>query len=682
MRTHPLRWVFPRSALAPDCPKGRLQEDFLALPWRSACVGTLGNPCRNPVKSKRLPGLSWSAETYIAAFSALGILLHLIARYGYHANASVYDPPLVVVLLIGGAPLLFDLLRGMIRGEFGADLLAGVSIGASVALREYLAGSIIVLMLSGGTALEEHAMRRASAVLAALAKRMPSLAHKIGEVGIADIRLEAVAVSDRLVVFPHEICPVDGTVLDGRSTMDESYLTGEPFSIAKVPGSEVLSGAINGDTALTISVNHLPVDSRYAKIMRVMQAAEANRPRMRRIADRLGAWYTVFGLSAAALGWLIGHDPTRFLAVLVIATPCPLLLAIPVAVIGAISVAASHAIIVKNPAMLERIGSCRTVIFDKTGTLTYGKPTLTEILCPPGMRRECALKLAASLEQYSKHPLSRAVLDAARREGVDLAQVAEISEQPGQGLCGRIGDLTVKLTGRKAVLAQDGPAASQLPPGAAGLECVLLVNGEYTATFRFHDAPRPESRPFVGHLAPHHHVNKVMLVSGDREEEVRYLAREVGIGEVLSGRSPEDKVAIVRAEAAKAPTLFLGDGINDAPAMQAATVGVAFGQNSDVTAEAADAVVLETSLGKVDELIHIGRRMRSIALQSAVGGMVLSTIGMGFAAAGYLPPVAGAIAQEVIDAAAILNALRVALPAAYRDFDTATSPSAGATPLY
>jgi heavy metal translocating P-type ATPase len=565
-------------------------------------------------------------------------------------------------LLVGGAPLLFDLLKRAAHREFGSDVLAGLSITTSVVLGEYLAGSIIVLMLSGGTALEHYVTRRASAVLGALAKRMPRNAHRLTETRIDEISLDQVSPADRLVVFPHEICPVDGTVVEGRSTMDESYLTGEPFLIAKVPGSGVLSGAVNGESALTVCVTNLPVDSRYAKIMRVMQEAEANRPQMRRIADRLGGWYTVLGVSVAALGWAIGHDPRRFLAVLVIATPCPLLLAIPVAIIGAISTAASRAIIIKNPAMLERIGSCRTVIFDKTGTLTYGKPSLTEILCAPNISRHRALGLAASLEQYSKHPLAASVLEAARGEGIELDQPSEISEKPGQGLSGSIDATFIQITGRKSILELCGSEASLLPPVAAGMECILLIDGRYAATFRFHDAPRRESRFFIHHLAPKHQVNKVMLVSGDREAEVRYLAEEVGISEVLFGQSPEEKVEIVREEAKKGPTLFLGDGINDAPAMQAATVGVAFGQNSDITAEAADAVVLETSLAKVDELIHIGRRMRAIALQSAVGGMALSMIGMLIAAAGHLPSVAGAISQEVIDVIAVLNALRVTLP--------------------
>jgi heavy metal translocating P-type ATPase len=394
-----------------------------------------------------------------------------------------------------------------------------------------------------------------------------------------------------------------------------------------------------------------------------MQMAEANRPQMRRIADRLGSWYTLLALAVAAVGWILGADPTRFLAVLVIATPCPLLLAIPIAIIGAVSVAASRGIIIKDPGMLERIDTCRTLIFDKTGTLTYGRPALTDVICVPGHSRKSILQMAASLEQYSKHPLALTISRAAQQEQISLAPVSEIGEKPGEGLKGTIDGHQVLITGRKKVLTMDDASASRLPPPAAGMECILLVDGHYAATLQFRDTPRQESRSFITHLGPRHHVNRVLLLSGDREAEVRYLAGEVGISEILASQSPEEKVAVVTAESKLAKTMFVGDGINDAPAMQAATVGVAFGQNSDITAEAADAVVLETSLSKVDELIHIGRRMRRIALQSAVGGMAVSMIGMGFAAAGYLPPVAGAVMQEVIDVAAVLNALRVVFPA-------------------
>jgi heavy metal translocating P-type ATPase len=598
---------------------------------------------------RRLP-----KETWIALASLLGIAIYLVARFALHARFSEWA---LIAVLIAGVPLLFDLLKKLAAFEVGSDALAGISIITSAILGEYLAGAIIVLMLSGGTALELYATRRASAVLSALAKRVPSSAHRLTDAGIVDVVMADVRIDDRLVVLPHEICPVDGAVVEGRGTMDESYLTGEPFQIAKAPGSEVLSGAINGEAAMTIVVTKLPIDSRYAKIVQVMEQAEAQRPRLRRIADRLGGWYTLLALAIAVAGWIIGGEPRRFLAVLVIATPCPLLLAIPVAIIGAISLAATRGIIIKNPAMLEQIDRCRTIIFDKTGTLTYGKPSLTDVLCATGVTRELALRLAVSLEQYSRHPLATSILEAARAEGVAAADVTDISERPGEGLRGHVGGDIVEITGRKNVAPR---IASQLPPAAAGMECIVLRNGDYAATLRFQDVPREESRSFVHHLLPHHQVGRVMLLSGDRDAEVQHLAGLVGIENVKSGASPEEKLAIVRAEAAKGPTLFLGDGINDAPAMEAATVGVAFGHNSDITAEAADAVILDPSLASVDELIHIGRRMRRIALQSAVGGMALSMIGMLAAAAGLLAPVPGAIAQEVIDVLAVLNALRVA----------------------
>jgi heavy metal translocating P-type ATPase len=392
--------------------------------------------------------------------------------------------------------------------------------------------------------------------------------------------------------------------------------------------------------------------------MQVMQDAEQRRPRIRRLGDKLGAWYTPLALSLAGVAWAATGESHRFLAVLVVATPCPLLISIPVAVIGAISLAARRGIIIKNPAALEQIDRCRTLIFDKTGTLTYGKPSLSEILCAPGFAKDEVLRVTASLEHYSKHPLSRAILEAAQNANLPVELVSEISERPGEGLKGTVGQHSIWITNRKKVVERQ----LALPPVAPGLECLLFIDDVYAATFRFHDMPRRESRTFIKHLSPRHAVNHVLIVSGDRDQEVRHLAEQVGITELYSAKSPEDKVAIVRKEAARAPTLFLGDGINDAPAMQAATVGVAFGVQSDITSEAADAVILETSLGRVDELMHIARRMRHIALQSAIGGMALSILGMFAAAFGYLPPIGGAITQEIIDLAAVLNAVRVALP--------------------
>src|SRR5690349_8703 len=362
----------------------------------------------------------WTNPNNIAMFTAGGILLHLVLKYLLHFPPMAWLAPLIAVLILGGLPLLVALTRKLLAREFGSDHLAGISIVTSTILGEYLVATIVILMLSGGTALEQFASRRASSVLDALARRMPQLAHRKTANSLSDVQLKDIAVADMLVIFPHEICPVDGVVVEGHGKMNEAYLTGEPFEIAKTPGSEVLSGSINGDSALHIRAEKLAVDSRYARIMRVMQDAEQRRPRIRRLGDTLGAWYTPVALLLAVVAWVVTGESHRFLAVLVVATPCPLLISIPVAVIGAISLAARRGIIIKNPAVLEQIDRCHTLIFDKTGTLTYGKPSLSEILCAPGFGKDEVLRMTASLEHYSKHPLSQAILEAAQNANLPV----------------------------------------------------------------------------------------------------------------------------------------------------------------------------------------------------------------------------------------------------------------------
>lgn len=600
--------------------------------------------------------------TIIAAFAVAAIVVHLVLRFGFRTRSGADPIPLLATLALGGIPLLYELLRKLWKRQFGSDLLGGISIITSVLLGEYLAGSIIVLMLAGGEALESYALRSASSVLAALAQRVPSIAHRRRDSEIADVALTDIAVSDTLVIYPHDICPVDGVVIEGHGVMDESYLTGEPFTMTKTSGSTVISGAINGESALTIRATLRAADSRYAKIMEVMRESEEKRPRLRRLGDRLGAIYTPVALALALFAWAISGEAVRFLAVLVIATPCPLLIGIPIAIIGSISLCARRAIIVKSPVVLEQIAECRTAIFDKTGTLTYGEPKLTEELIARGFMQTEVLTLVASLERYSKHPLARAILAAAKEDEIQLPEATEVSEQPGQGLRGIVSGHHLQITSRSQLLAQDVAGADQIPPAVGGLECVVVIDHRYAAALRFRDAPRLDSRSFVRHLGPKHQFTRVMLVSGDRESEVRYLAEQVGITEIHGQQSPEEKLVIVRQETAAAKTFYVGDGINDAPAMMAATVGMALGQNSDVTTAAAGVVIMDNSLRKVDEFLHISRRMRVIALQSAVGGMALSVLGMVFAATGHLTPVAGAISQEIIDVLAVLNALRAALP--------------------
>jgi heavy metal translocating P-type ATPase len=615
----------------------------------------------------------WSS-VLIAGLALLCLALSLVFRYaigsGGAADAFRADVPLLFALVVGGVPLIWRLAQQAWRGEWGSDLLAGISIVTAVLQQEYLAGTLVVLMLSGGQALEAMSMLRASSVLQALAKRMPQVAHRKTENGHEDAPLGTIQPGDVLVVFPHEVCPVDGVVLEGMGSMDESYLTGEPYQMPKLPGASVLSGAVNGSSALSIRAEKPASDSRYARIMGVMRDAEQHRPRMRRLADLLGAWYTPLALLIAILAWGLSGDAKRFLAVLVVATPCPLLIAIPVAVIGGISLCAKRGIIVKDPSALESIDQCRIAIFDKTGTLTYGKPILAECVLLGGtsLKEDEVLKLIAAVEQFSKHPLASAVQQAARQRGLALPIATAVSEPPGAGLQGQVQGRAVEVTGRGKLTAAGRVRAGELPPAETGLECIALVDGQLAALLRFRDEPRRDGRAFLSHL-PRHHFERVMLVTGDRAAEAKHLAAIMGIREVYADQTPEQKLNLVRAETTRAKTLYMGDGINDAPALAAATVGVAFGQG-DVTSEAARVVVMESSLRKVDELFHIGHRMRIIALQSAIGGMAMSLCGMLLAAGGLLSPVAGAISQEVIDVLAVLNALRAAkMPAKLVDLD-------------
>ena len=331
----------------------------------------------------------------------------------------------------------------------------------------------------------------------------------------------------------------------------------------------------------------------------------------------------------------------------------------------------------KNPVVLETIATCRTAIFDKTGTLTYGRPRLTDQIVVPGTDAAHVLGLVASVERYSKHPLAHAIVASAAAAALPLQEVTEISEPPGQGMRGTVGGHTVRITSRGALAKTPVQGADQISAHSGGLECFVMIDDRYAATYRFRDEPRVEGASFIKHLNPRHHFKRLLIVSGDRESEVRYLAERIGISDVYAQKTPEEKVTIVRAETLKARTLYVGDGINDAPALMSATVGVAIGQHSDITTESAGVVIMDSSLEKVDEFMHISRRMRRIALQSAIGGMALSVIGMALASGGLLSPVAGALSQEIIDVLAIFNALRAAIrPKELSDF----GPVTGAAP--
>jgi heavy metal translocating P-type ATPase len=610
------------------------------------------------LNQKSLPPITAKSrwQLIVVGISLIALVLSLIFKITSIASPNL---PLLIAIILGGIPSTIQILTKLLKGNLGADSLAVIALITAFILNQYLAGVIIILMLASGQALEVYAMRKASSVLLALSERMPTFVHRRTHGDIKDIPLVDIHIDDEIVVYPHETCPVDGIVIEGRGSMDESYLTGEPYQISKAPGTAVLSGAINGETVFIIRTQQLPSDSRYASIVAVLQEAEQKRPTLRRIGDQIGAIFAPIALVLALAAWYFTGESIRFLAVLVIATPCPLLIAIPITLISAISIAARQAIIIKDPTVLEKLPTCRTAIFDKTGTLTYAKPVLTKILTSENVDPNFILQNVASLERYSKHPLSGAILQAAEKNKLTLLNANSVSEQPGKGLSGVINGNNISVTHRKKLMESHPEFIDQLPPTATGLECIILLNDKYAATIFFRDIPREESKSFISHLGHIHQFNKIMLVSGDRESEVNYLGKLLNLTEIYASQTPQQKLSIVRSEMKEAATLFMGDGINDAPALTAATVGIAFGQYSNVTAAAAGAVIMESTLQKVDELIHISLATHKIVLQSAIGGMFLSLIGMGFAAAGFITPVAGAILQEIIDIAAIINALQL-----------------------
>ena len=595
----------------------------------------------------------WQLILSIASVASL--IIHYFAKFVLKIEE---DYSLILVLLIGGIPLLIQIFLKIIKGNLGADLIAFMALILAIYLHENVAGVLIILMLASSQALEEFASHRASFVLEALAQRMPTIAHLKSENNFLDTEISKIKIDDLVAVFPHEICPIDGEIVEGRGSMDESYLTGEPYRISKTIGSKVLSGAINGESLFVIKTEKLPADSRYGRIMEVMQQAKEQRPEIRKLADKIGAIFAPITIFIASASYFFTHDLTNFLAVLTIATPCPLLIAVPIAIISAISISARQGIIIKDARILEKLSICTTAIFDKTGTLTYGEPNISEIIALDEFSENEILQKTASLERYSRHPLAGSILKEAQKRNLLLLDAQNIAEKPGFGMIGNIGDKEIIITSRKKI-HEFQPSKIPLPELTEGMECIIIINKKVAGILHFRDLERPESKSFINHLAPNHNFKKIILLSGDRASEVNYLAKKLGINNYFSSQSPEQKLEIVKKETQNAPTLFMGDGINDAPALMLASVGIAFGQGNNITSESSGAVILESNLLKVDELLHISIFTRKIILQSAIGGMIFSIVGMILASFGWVSPAQGAIAQQIIDAIAIVNALRL-----------------------
>ena len=607
----------------------------------------------------------------------LSLVLWLVGR------GDIAQWTLLAIVLLGGVPLFVTTLRQVIRREFSVDVLALLAICGSLALGEYLAGALIVLMLSGGNALEAYAVKRARSSLSALAERAPRTAHVWRGSELITVPAEEIAPGMRIVVKPGEVVPVDGVVLDGTASLSEADLTGEPLPVRKGAGSQVLSGSVDLDAVLTIHALKPSAESKYAQIVRLVAEAQARKAPIHRLADRYALGFTAVALALAALAWLLTRDSVYALAVLVVATPCPLILATPIAIMSGVDVAARMGLIVKSGAVIEQLGEVDIAIFDKTGTLTLGMPRVTDLIlraAPQAQNwsRDDLLRMAASVEQLSSHVLAHAVVEAATEAKLPIATVEDFEEVFGKGVRGTVAfekdgqpvrAVDVALGNRTFMHHLDVPLPEDLLDERerrverGEIASFLAVEGSVLALLVLADVPRPEVAQLTPSLSASG-IRQVILLTGDGEVVARQIGALAGVDRVVAQCLPEDKVRIVKElESAGHRVLMVGDGINDAPALATATVGLALGsQGLTAAASAADAVLVSPDIMRVPLAVHIGHRTLRIALESIWVGMGLSCIAMLFAAFGFIEPAAGAILQEGIDVLVILNALRANRP--------------------
>ena len=591
----------------------------------------------------------------IVALAIAGLVVGITAQLVFGAP-TVAHWVFLAALAFGGLPLVGKTVLGMLRGRLAADIVAALAILTALAFGEYFAGTVVVLMQSGGEALEAYAMRRATASLEALLARAPKTAHRLSGEHLVDVPVEAVVPDDLLIVRPGDLVPVDGTVTAGTSAVDQSALTGEPIPIRALPGTELMSGSVNLDGAITLRALRKSAESQYQQILRLVDRARAEKPPIVRIADRFAVWFTPVTLVMCGVAYFVTHQPASVLAVLVVATPCPLILAAPVAVIAAISRAAANGIIVKTGAAIEGIGRARVVVFDKTGTLTLGRPLVEQVSAANGRSTDELLRLASAVEQLSAHHLGHAVAEAGRRRGLTIPPAADVRETPGLGVSGTVEGHSVDV-GSAAYLASRGVPASD---GATErTSAFVAIDGRYAGFITFADRMRHQVPALMQQLARLGVVDTVML-TGDREETAEAIAAQAGIRTVRANLLPADKVTAVQdLKRRRGTVVMVGDGINDAPALAAASVGVAMGEHGPAaSAEAADIVLLVDDVSRVGDAIALSQRMRRIILQSVGVGLGVSFALMVVASTGRIPPSVGALLQEGLDAAVILNALR------------------------
>jgi len=579
-----------------------------------------------------------------------------------HAAGLVW----LVGLIVTGAPVVWRTLRAAAKGRFATDIVAMLAVVGAVLLGEPLAGLVVVLMQTGGEALEQFAVGRASRAIRELEAAAPRIAHRLTTNGEAiDIAVEEIRVGDDVLVRAGELVPCDAVVIDGRSLVDASRLTGEPLPVNAAAGIRLMSGSVNGDGALTLRALALANESQYAKIVELVRTAQSSKSPLQRLADRYAAWFTPFTLLVCTATYALTREWERVLAVLVVATPCPLILATPIAIIGGISRSARRHIIVRHGGALEQLDRVDTAVFDKTGTITIGKPAVSRVLPTGGWCEQDVLRLAGAVEQGSSHLLARTVVEAARAREISLPTARRHNESAGRGLSADVDGHEVTVGARAFILERYGISPEALAPlerDEHGLRAYVAIDGRLAGVIEYADQLRPGMRDIFDALR-RLGIDRTLLLSGDHAPNVREVARAVGITDARGDLLPEGKVHAIQQLAHEgAHVLMVGDGTNDAPALSTANVGIALaGHGGGITAEAADIVVLVDDLARVVEAIGIAKRTLRIAKESIWVGLGLSGVAMYFAARGFIPPTIGALLQEGIDVAVIVNALRTSM---------------------
>jgi heavy metal translocating P-type ATPase len=608
--------------------------------------------------------LSRHSAMVVLAITVCGLALGLMLRMAGLAQAG--DAAWAAAGWCGAGYALWAMADALRHGRLGVDVIALLALTGALVLHEYAAAAVISVMLASGRALEAWAAGRARRDLHALLKRVPRTARRYAGQALETVPLDAVLPGDLLLVAPGELVPADGNVAGGTAVLDESALTGEPLPVERGQGEPVRSGVVNAGSPFDLRATATAADSTYAGIVRLVSEAEASQAPFVRLADRYAVWFLLVSLAGAAAAWALA-GPARAVAVLVVATPCPLILAAPVALVSGLSMAARRGVVVKGGGVLERLARCTTLLLDKTGTLTSGRPRVSAVIPAGAHEPEEVLRLAASLDQVSVHVLAGAVVAAAAERGCPLELPQQVEEVPGQGIRGTVGAHRVAV-GTAAWAGVTGvPGWVRTARRRARLDGALTVfvgaDGEPAGVLVLEDPIRPDAARTIAALRAGG-ISRIVMVTGDRAEIAHGIGTVIGVDEVLAERTPADKLDAVRAERDRAPVIMAGDGINDAPALALADVGVAMGaRGSSASSEAADAVLTVDRIDRLGEVRALARRTRRIALQSVLAGMGMSLAAMVAAAAGLLPPVWGALLQEVIDVAVILNALRVLLPA-------------------